>query len=247
MCILVGREGTPYYLHSEVLEQKSPYFANRAAFLVRSRPGHSDGADSIVDVHWERVTCCEVFSLLVEYLYQDGYATPESFSIAKKCEAHAQLYRLAEHLMMHDLRDMALNKLAALLKENAHAYIGRTLKPQEILRLLHIAYGDQGDERGSILPAETEDIGNPEDHEPHTEMIADPCEDQVSPPAQVTEERLDAESHSHGSDPLQQLVARYAAVQLESLQKEPAFGQIVVDGGHMVRDIMLAARPAGTM
>jgi len=41
--------------------------------------------------------------------------------------------------------------------------------------------------------------------------------------------------------------SKHAGVQPEGLQKEAAFGQIVVDAGHMVQDIMLAARPASTM
>lgn len=199
-------------------------------------------------MHWEDVTCCEVFDLLVEYLYQDEYTAPDELSTATRCEVHARLYRLAEYLMVDDLKDMALDKLRTLLQENAHTFMGRALKPQVILRLLNIAYGDEVNGQGSILLVETEDAEATKDNELFSKMVTHLCDDEVplSPP-QATAEQLDTEPQSDGPDSLQRLVARYAAVQLECLQKEPAFGQIVVDGGHMVRDIMLAARPASTM
>lgn len=238
-------------MHSEVLEQRSPYFARRAAFYDKSGSETLERAGERDRVHWEAVTRCEVFDLVVEYLYQDEYAAPSEFSTAKKCEVHAQLYRLAEYLMVDDLKDIALDKLTTLLKENVHAFIGRALKPQKILRLLAIAYDGNVDELGSISLAETDDVKIIQNDGTFSEIATSLNDNQdiaasLSPP-QATLEQLDAETQSNWPDPLQQLVARHAAVQLEYLQKEPVFSQIVVDGGHMVRDIMLAARPAGTM
>ena len=202
-------------------------------------------------MHWEDVTCCEVFDRFVEYLYKDEYAAPDEFSTVKKCEVHAQLYRLAEYLMVDDLKNMSLHKLTTLLKENIHAFIGRALKPQEILRLLTIAYGDNIDQQGPNSPIETENVEVLQDDRKFSDTPAHFGGEQdaaaSTTPPHATGEQLDAKAHPHCADPLQQLIARYAAVQLEGLHKEAAFGQIVVDGGLMVRDIMLAARPADTM
>ncbi|KAJ9650751.1 hypothetical protein H2198_009944 [Neophaeococcomyces mojaviensis] len=66
-------------------------------------------------------------------------------------------------------------------------------------------------------------------------------------PTQAFVEQPGAEAQFTQPDPLRRLIARYAAVQLEYLQNEPAFCKILVDGGNMVRDIVSFVRPASTM
>ncbi|KAJ9654150.1 hypothetical protein H2198_006769 [Neophaeococcomyces mojaviensis] len=245
VCILVGRESAPYYLHSEVLEQRSPYFAKRAAFLAKAQSKDSE------KVHLGDVARCEVFDLLVEYLYKDEYTAPSELSTVKKCEMHVQLYRLAEYLMVDDLKDTALDKLTTLLKENTHAIYGRALNSQEILRLLTIAYEDNIVEQCSTPSVEEEDGEEQHDDGTLSKMATDISDNRdiavPTIPTQAFEEQPGAEAQFTQPDPLRRLIARYAAVQLEYLQNEPAFYKILVNGGDMVRDIVSFVRPASTM
>ncbi|OQV10862.1 BTB/POZ domain-containing protein [Cladophialophora immunda] len=112
VCVFVGPEKTAYYLHSQLLKDKCPFFRATADFHAKSQ---SNGQESI---SWENMINCEIFNMFVEYLYRSEYTIPAGLSVAETCDV-TRLYRLADYLMMDDLKHTTLGKTKASLINQA--------------------------------------------------------------------------------------------------------------------------------
>ncbi|KAK5080486.1 hypothetical protein LTR05_008597 [Lithohypha guttulata] len=136
VCILVGPQKAPFYLHCEVLKSKCPFFQTRADFLAKGQL-EDEGT-----IFWQEITSCEAFAMFVEHVYTFKYTLPSRFSVADACDSYAHLYRLADYLMMDDLKQTALDKMERLLKDNSSTLWGNELSSAAVVKLHAAVYDD---------------------------------------------------------------------------------------------------------
>ncbi|KAI5777404.1 hypothetical protein EDC01DRAFT_635756 [Geopyxis carbonaria] len=107
--VMVGPEKKSYGLHKDILSRKSPYFKTLLSF-----PGVESTTDS---VHLDSaVDTVQAFDMLVQFLYRDTYKPTPHLSDSWKAQIHAEVYVLAERLLMPDLKDLALESMARTLQ-----------------------------------------------------------------------------------------------------------------------------------
>lgn len=224
MCILVGPERTPYHLHSEILSSKCPYFRGRADFRANSRP------DDQEEISLEDVPC-ELFDMFVEYIYTAKYTPPTDSGTTRECELYAQLYCFADFLMMDGLKENVLSKMKSLLEGTGWVAPTR-LQASDVVRLLEIVYHCTVERQTSADSSWKAD----RDPDSRDEIIGQASAKSVS------KERIPEGSKP---EPMQAIVARYAAVQIETLREDEGFDNLITTHTGIARDIIAFLRPAG--
>lgn len=214
-----------YYVHSQTLSNKCPYFRGRANFQSK---GQLDDQNPIL---FEDTTC-EVFDVLVEYIYTSDYTTSADLSTPEMCELHARLYYFADFLMMDDLKEMALSKMRSVLKKGIW-FLQPDLTSQAIIRLLDIVY-DNTIERHALS-----DLSGKADEGPNVE-------DEKSKKGSASFSAVESSKRPQ-SDPMRGLIARYAATKIEILRNYEGFDRVMADSRGIAGDIISFVRPASPL
>ncbi|KAL7274750.1 hypothetical protein RUND412_002339 [Rhizina undulata] len=117
--VIVGRSKKPYYVNEFLLTATSTYFK-------RIRSLQPDESSEVITLPTEIVATEIAFEKFFEYVclgdyklgnYASTYAYDKSLSEEMQMKLHAQVYVLAEKLMMKDLKECALEKMIATMTQ----------------------------------------------------------------------------------------------------------------------------------
>lgn len=235
ICVMVGPEKKPYYLHTDMLEERCPFFRARANF-------HAAGSDEDRNhIMLGDITTCDAFDMLVEYVYTSVYTIPKQMGVEEVCVLHIRVYHLANYLMMDDLRQIALAKTKTTLKGDDWGTFRKIWTSRAVIDLLRLVYDDTV--WGQVTTGLAYDEGR--------RSIATGAEQERHDFSEEDQKcRLFASEKGEESDlvscPLHEmrtLIAQFAASQLDNLRHDAEFRRMVRVGGDLVADVFSFVRP----
>jgi hypothetical protein len=253
--VYVGPEKTAYNLHRELLVRRCPYFRSLCSFSAAAdSSSNSAHLDTAVDTE-------QAFDMFVEYIYGDSYTPPEYLADAWTVQVHAEVYVLAERLMMPDLKDIALRYMVNTL---AYAYdtkskqsydprtkqwvskASSTMDSTCLVQLIDTVYAHtaqrhpSNDENPPETP-EHKDKGKAAESsngvEGEDELSSGPSKNGSNTiPPKLTEQVLP-------KDPMRRLIARYCASRLIELKEVPEFIKLCRERGELAEDLIMELEP----
>lgn len=232
----MGPSQKPYYLHEDVLTSKSHYFRARADFYRKSGATSQNG----VDLESAEI---QVFDMLVQYLYTRKYDLPTRNGDTNICDLLTNLYLLADYLGIDLLKAATVERMSTVLKGREPGFHKFSPSADEIVRLLHAIYEGTGAKGSSIYPTNdsTSDFQAgcqlPEHHE-------NAAKSEPKQPGKFIKDLPTNGKEALAKDPMRDLICKYAASKLWTLNRDPVFRNMIAEGGTIAVDLVSAMSPA---
>ncbi|KAL7273444.1 hypothetical protein RUND412_003716 [Rhizina undulata] len=235
--VLVGRSKKPYYVNESFLTIASPYFKQ----ICSLEPEEWSKA---ITLPTELVATEIAFEKFLEYVYLGDYGlgyyalTYEgSFKEEMGMKLHAQVYVLAEKLLMRDLKGCALEKMIVTMTRAYTAEEGKI--PRNTRDRLRASRTHSGSTSSSLF-------GSPAANTVTTGGLfggsSKPSKSVTSTPTTRSKIRAaytKAENTENTRDPMRVLIARFAASCSDEYKKERVFLKLLRGGGQFAEDLVL--------
>lgn len=224
-----------YHLHTDVLEEHSPFFRARANFRAANS---SEEPSHVVLRH---ITTCDTFDMVVEYLYTLVYTIPEQLGVEETCLLHIRIYHLANYLMMDDLRRLALAQTKTTLKGDDWGPLRHDWTSRAIVDLLRLVYDDTMQVQTNASSAYDDGLQTTTTEAEQSQYGSN--EENREGLLSTSEAREESDTVSCPLQEMRTLVARFTASRLDGLRHDPEFKQMIRVGGDMVADVFSFVQP----
>ncbi|TGZ80915.1 hypothetical protein EX30DRAFT_364262 [Ascodesmis nigricans] len=112
--VCVGPNKTAFHINRDILT-KIPYFASLLSFPgIEPTKNNSCHLNTSVDTE-------DAFDMVAQYAYTSRYSPPDYLHLGWRAHSHAEVYVMAERLMMEDLMQVAVKQMAWALVNSTTA------------------------------------------------------------------------------------------------------------------------------
>ncbi|TGZ80916.1 hypothetical protein EX30DRAFT_396047 [Ascodesmis nigricans] len=247
--VYIGPNKTQYHINRDILQSKIPYFAGLFSFPGLESSTNSCHLSTSVDTE-------EAFDMVLQFVYHGRYKAPDYIRYSWQAQSHAEVYLMAERLLMDDLMKVAVKQMARTL---VHSVLTTNItywdiateswKTEEttvmaedcIVQVLRLIYGNTKDD-------EIEEEKQPKEMGKENDVTDVKAEGDVkaAPESTIAAIRKNAgRSGRNEKDPMRRLLSKYCGAQLLSLKKMPGFLRVVEEVGAFARDLMMEILPRG--
>lgn len=231
--IYIGSNKTAYHVNRQILISKIPYFASLLSFPgLETTTTNSAHLDTSVDTE-------DAFDMVLQYVYTGKYHPPEYLSHPWKAQTHAEVYVMADRLLMEDLMTVAMKQMAWTLlnalageKKNTYIFAEKRMKEETvpsmnaecIIQVVRIIYGNTKEAEGLLV--EENDGKKSEDKKSAS------TDGGTKPQRRVARR-----------EPMRALIARYCGGQLGNLRETPEFTTLLHENSEFAKDLLMSVSP----
>lgn len=231
--IYIGPNKTAYYVNRQILISKIPYFASLLSFPgLETTTTNSAHLDTSADTE-------DAFDMVLQYVHTGKYSPPGYLASSWKAQTHAEVYVMADRLLMEDLMTVAMKQMAWTLlgaltvkKTNTYIYAEKRMNeesvpimdPECIIQVVRIIYGNTKETEGLLVE---ENDGKKSEYEKSAS----------------TEGGKKLLAKVVMREPMRALIARYCGSQLGSLRETLEFFTLLQENAEFAKDLLKSVSP----
>lgn len=247
--IYIGPNKTAHHVNRQLLMSNIPYFASLLSFPgLESTSTNSAHLDTPADTE-------DAFEMILQFIYSRRYSPPAYLAETWQAQTHAEVYVMAERLLMEDLKEVTVKNMARTLLNATgvktatrwdiatQGWVNETVPKMDvdcIVQTVGIIYGSTVEEV-AVQNNDEEKGGDSMGKESERTREAETKSGEI-PWGETNRKQSTATPRK---DPMRVLLAKYCGANLVNLRKFSGFMRLVQEVGAFSKDLIMEVLPRG--